>query len=704
MPPLVRDALVLNRFEAAIAQIAEVGALADAPPGRELVPYALAAAAQSLTARCHPSNAHVARVGSMVRFGDMSLTDLRVGAVRDGVTIAPTFDRIMAYPELAVPAYRLLARYDRTRLLPGVDAIPPDSVTLLETNPRFVAAFLAGVNHELNRELLWRRYPTDQRGTPVRRFWDRLGGPSATDVPPMHQWAADRSLVDVAGGESNLVLLIRGELLRRYPNTVVLAIPASGPGTPSSDETMVKRAIFAGFLDPDVSFFGFDLADDDLRQGDGWFFALQEQITEPRFGLDESRPAGGLTAWRQAAWPDTGIAAATPFTVEDLRAVRGGERAAAGARRRRDRRRGPVPEPGPGARARSPPRVHRGGLMPDLDLERIASHRTELGALATELTALGAELAARQAELADLRVTGRGARALERAERRVAELERRRAALHERRSELSGLVGVAASGLLDEIDPETAVESLDGKVPVALLPVRIETRFADANTTLHIRIFPDQVHLDAHEPAFTDDERAGAEWYWNERWPALDDAARAERAWTTLAGRFRPGRARYLLDTLRPANLDRAPDEPPAFPDDRHAGQLVDAGGRGHRPPRALGGDRVPGHLGGVPDLVGPGARSPGRRPVAGRAGDAPSTRRRCPRPARAGRVPLGGRSRRGARGRHAAHRPRQRHGLRSPAGERADPPRRARRRLDVDPRAGRRRVGGAARRARRVR
>ena len=139
----------------------------------------------------------------------------------------------------------------------------------------------------------------------------------------MHQWAADRSLVDVAGGESNLVLLIRGELLRRYPNTVVLAIPASGPGTPSSDETMVKRAIFAGFLDPDVTFFGFDLVDDDLRQGDGWFFALQEQITEPRFGLDESptRPAG-LTAWRQAAWPDTGIAAGTPFTVERPAAVR----------------------------------------------------------------------------------------------------------------------------------------------------------------------------------------------------------------------------------------------------------------------------------------------------------------------------------------------------------------------------------------------
>src|SRR6185436_5357407 len=123
VPPLVRDAVVLTRFEAAIAQIAEVATLADTPPGRELVAYALAAAAQSLAARCHPSNAHVPRVGSMVRFGEMSLTDLRGGEVRDGVTVAPTFDRVMAYPELAVPGARLLARYDRTRLLPGVDAI-----------------------------------------------------------------------------------------------------------------------------------------------------------------------------------------------------------------------------------------------------------------------------------------------------------------------------------------------------------------------------------------------------------------------------------------------------------------------------------------------------------------------------------------------------------------------------------------------------
>ena len=322
MPPLVRDALVLNRFEAAIGRVAEVSAIAEPPPERALVPFALTSAAQALTARCDPANAHTARVGTMVRFGDTSLAAIRAGARLDALTVAPQFDRIMAYPEVATPAYRLLARYDRTRLLPGVDAIPPDSVTLLETNPRFVGAFLAGLNHELNRELLWRRYPTDQRGTPMRRFWDRTGG--SADTIPMHQWVpATRSLVDVAGGRANLVLLIRGELFRRYPNTVVLAIPATAPATPSTDDAALKRPIFSGLLEPDVSFFGFDLVEGDLTSGNGWFFALQEQLTEPRFGLDETadatRPAGPPREWRAVAWTDTDVAPGSPFTVEELR-------------------------------------------------------------------------------------------------------------------------------------------------------------------------------------------------------------------------------------------------------------------------------------------------------------------------------------------------------------------------------------------------
>src|SRR5207237_4863152 len=62
--------------------------------------------------------------------------------------------------------------------------------------------------------------------------------------------------------------------------------------------------------DPDIIFAGFDLRDSDLKQGDGWFFLIQEQPTEPRFGFDQAlgRTPVPLTKWRDATWLQTGVA------------------------------------------------------------------------------------------------------------------------------------------------------------------------------------------------------------------------------------------------------------------------------------------------------------------------------------------------------------------------------------------------------------
>ena len=51
----------------------------------------------------------------------------------------------------------------------------------------------------MSRELLWREFPNDQRGTPLRQFWDPSaffpGDPPPGDVrerlrdiPPLHLW------------------------------------------------------------------------------------------------------------------------------------------------------------------------------------------------------------------------------------------------------------------------------------------------------------------------------------------------------------------------------------------------------------------------------------------------------------------------------------------------------------------------------------
>ena len=50
-------------------------------------------------------------------------------------------------------------------------------------NPKFIESYMVGLNHEMGRELLWREYPTDQRGSYLRQFWDVSGiiSPSSPD-------------------------------------------------------------------------------------------------------------------------------------------------------------------------------------------------------------------------------------------------------------------------------------------------------------------------------------------------------------------------------------------------------------------------------------------------------------------------------------------------------------------------------------------
>ena len=98
---------------------------------------------------------------------------------------------VMAHPRFRYPMYEPLQRYDREWMIPGLGLInKPDMATLLETNNRFVEAYLVGLNHEMGRELLWREFPTDQRGTYFHSFWtgrkelvadlhERLGRPGS---------------------------------------------------------------------------------------------------------------------------------------------------------------------------------------------------------------------------------------------------------------------------------------------------------------------------------------------------------------------------------------------------------------------------------------------------------------------------------------------------------------------------------------------
>jgi hypothetical protein len=159
----------------------------------------------------------------------------------------------------------------------------------LETNRRFVEAYMLGLNVEMGRELLWRGYPTDQRATYFPNFWNS----NNADISDLSAWSTN-ALGDPAlagtGGE-RFVMLIRSSLLRRYPDAIIYLTKAIAAGVGRAPSEVVadeKQPVFSSSMQPDVAFFGFDITTDDavgVGGSLGYYVVIQEHPTAPRFGL-----------------------------------------------------------------------------------------------------------------------------------------------------------------------------------------------------------------------------------------------------------------------------------------------------------------------------------------------------------------------------------------------------------------------------------
>src|SRR5215470_10787290 len=96
-----------------------------------------------------------------------------------------------------------------------------------------------------------------------------------------------------------------------------------------------------------------------------------------------------------------------------------------------------------------------------------------------------------------------------------------------------------------------------GNLPLVLLPVRLETRFftlANNVTELRVRIYPDKIHLDSHEPDLLPTENEWGRHYWEQDWRAGNDATARATAWRQLADRFGAERAAWIARLLQPTN------------------------------------------------------------------------------------------------------------------------------------------------------
>lgn len=279
--------LPLDVLRAEMTSLIDPGALLtiDAVPHRDALAVASAAIAAAIDPR-HTVRASLA--------GRLHLS----AGLADRWFAQPRIAPIMAAPRFDRPMYRALEEYDREWLVPGLGLLPAaDFVTVLSTNSEFMAAFFVGLSDEMGRELLWRGYPTDQRGTYFHRFWNPTVDELAT---PIHLFPATplASQIFLGGGDGRAVIVVKSELVRRFPDLIIQAVKNQGTvrdpvfekvGSPQQTASV----LFSEVLDPDIALVGVDLSVDEL-DGEQWWITIAEHPSATRFQrrADTQLPAG----------------------------------------------------------------------------------------------------------------------------------------------------------------------------------------------------------------------------------------------------------------------------------------------------------------------------------------------------------------------------------------------------------------------------
>jgi hypothetical protein len=119
---------------------------------------------------------------------------------------------------------------------------------------------------------------------------------------------------------------------------------------------------------------------------------------------------------------------------------------------------------------------------------------------------------------------------------------------------IGDMTGTLAAWLAE--DPAQDVARLESRYPIVLLPARIETRFEPEKAQLLVRVYPDAISADAHEPELSAAERAAGQAYW----AAASAGQESLTAWQTLLATYPPQRAAWIVRVTDPG-ADAAPPD-----------------------------------------------------------------------------------------------------------------------------------------------
>jgi hypothetical protein len=102
------------------------------------------------------------------------------------------------------------------------------------------------------------------------------------------------------------------------------------------------------------------------------------------------------------------------------------------------------------------------------------------------------------------------------------------------------------------------VANLDSDVPLTLLPIRLETVFSGKH--LRVRIFPDDIHVQDHDPELTADELQAGQTFWRKIEQAAGDDAALAAAQSWLIELLSEERALFVAEAALHADAPKTAD------------------------------------------------------------------------------------------------------------------------------------------------
>ncbi|MFA6238084.1 MAG: hypothetical protein WC635_12195 [Bacteriovorax sp.] len=216
-----------------------------------------------------------------------------------------------------LPVYEWLLTSARQYFCPAVTGLAENSVTLFEVNQKFIDIFMLGFNHEVIRELTWRKFSVDPQSTPFKKFWDYIDE-SRVDLLPIKDWKNINGATTATTAKAISVFLFNSELFAKYPNANIYAVEAEWKTKAETESAYKSRSakisikpelthyrvpkydsaidpILNGRFDAFSSFIGFQKDIDDLvgsidhnQKKPGYFLVIEEASNDSHFGLDRA--------------------------------------------------------------------------------------------------------------------------------------------------------------------------------------------------------------------------------------------------------------------------------------------------------------------------------------------------------------------------------------------------------------------------------